>query len=345
MIIYLFKFSLSLFLFYAFYKMVLENDKSFHFNRFLLVSGILISTVVPKITLGSSVVLKSYFLQIPPYIPTNYNFWENLLLIVYSVGIAFYGIRLILDLLTFFKKIKQNQKINIGDSHAILVNEKVEPHAFLNYIFINKEDFNFLPRELLDHELAHVRQLHTFDLFMMEIAKVIFWFNPLINSYKNAIQLNHEFLADQYVIKQHKDHSQYQNLLLSHLEKRAENSLSSHFNYSFIQKRLLMMRNQSSSQNPLRKLLIIPFLGLILISCTDNKGVSGKEMLEYWRYTANLEEILVTGKMNDKDLKEGIVIPIENKSQYNRVMDIYTRMNHTQKKSVYKIPSFMEPIK
>ena len=226
-----------------------------------------------------------------------------------------------------------------------MVKEQVEPHAFLNYIFINKEDYKTLPRELLDHELAHVRQLHTFDLFIMEIAKVIFWFNPLIHFYKNAIRLNHELLADRYVIKRHKDHSQYQSLLLSHLEKRAENPLSSHFNYLFIQKRLLMMKNQSSSHNPFRKLLIIPFLALILISCSDNKGVSGKEMLEYWRYTANLEEILVTGKMNDKDLKEGIVIPIENKSQYKRAMDIYTRMNHIQKKSVYKIPSYMEPIK
>lgn len=67
-------------------------------------------------------------------------------------------------------------------------------------------------------------------------------------------------------------------------------------------------------------------------------------MLKYWRYTANMEEILLTGGMNENDLKDGIILPIENRKQYDELQDIYSRMNSSQKKSVYELPAYLEPI-
>jgi hypothetical protein len=345
MIFYLLRFSLSLALFYFFYKILLEKENSFQFNRIILLGGILVSTLIPTISLEYSSSFKSVFVYIPAYIPTTYDFWENVVLCIYGIVAIFLGIRLLLDIFSFIHKINQNKSITIGSSQIILVAEDIEPHAFLKYIFINEKSYESLPKEMLDHEIAHVSQLHTYDIFVMEILKVIFWFNPIIKFYKKAIQQNHEFLADQYVLKTYKDQIQYQKLLLSYLEKQSINSLSSHFNFSFIQKRLKMMETQSPTSFTFKKLMIIPLMVMIMVCCTDNKGVSGKEMLEYWRYTASLEEILTTGELNKYDLENGIILPIENKEQFNRIMNIYKRMNHNQKKSVYKLPSYMEPVK
>ncbi len=91
-------------------------------------------------------------------------------------------------------------------------------------------------------------------------------------------------------------------------------------------------------------MLVIPLFVFIIWACSDNSGVTGKEMLMYWRYTASMEEILRTGGMNEKDLNEGILLPIENRKQYDELQDIYSRMNNTQKKSVYELPPYLEPI-
>ncbi|MEQ8808622.1 MAG: hypothetical protein RIE59_06095, partial [Imperialibacter sp.] len=83
---------------------------------------------------------------------------------------------------------------------------------------------------------------------------------------------------------------------------------------------------------------------VILISCSDNPGVSGKEMLYYWRYTAGMQEVLETGEMSEKDLKEGILLPIETKGQYDKLMSIYKNMSNGQRGSVYKLPAYLEPL-
>jgi beta-lactamase regulating signal transducer with metallopeptidase domain len=66
------------------------------------------------------------------------------------------------------------------------------------------------------------------------------WFNLIFIFYKRAIQLNHEFLADEKVVKSHNDVPFYQNLLIS---KANANSTyySSNLNYSVTKKRLIMM--------------------------------------------------------------------------------------------------------
>jgi hypothetical protein len=95
----------------------------------------------------------------------------------------------------------------------------------------------------------------------------------------------------------------------------------------------------------LKKLLVIPVIIAVFIACSAKGGATGKEMLEYWRSTANIEEILRTGTMNEEDLKAGIIVPIETKGQYERLLSIYKKMNGHQKKSVYELPPYLEPIK
>ncbi len=105
-----------------------------------------------------------------------------------------------------------------------------------------------------------------------------------------------------------------------------------------------MMYRKKTKIQPFKQLLVLPMFAFILWACSDTTGVSGKEMLRYWRYTANMEEVLQTGTMNENDLKEGIIKPIENKEQYDELKGIYNRMNQKQKESVYALPAYLEPI-
>ncbi len=161
--------------------------------------------------------------------------------------------------------------------------------------------------------------------------------------YKRAMQLNHEFLADNSVVHSHDNVKYYQGLLLDYLDA-ATVPLSCGFNFAITKKRLIMMKKQKTKIHRLKQALVIPLFILVLVACSDNPGVSGEEMLKYWRSTANMEEVLRTGTMNEDDVKKGIIVPIETKAQYDSLMDIYNRMNKAQKKSVYKLPAYLEPV-
>lgn len=173
--------------------------------------------------------------------------------------------------------------------------------------------------------------------------KNFIWVNPMLIIYKRAMQLNHEFLADNSVVHSHNNIKYYQGLLIDYLDA-SKTPLSCGFNFSVTKKRLKMMRKQKEKIHSIKQSMVIPLFILILIACSDNPGVSGEEMLNYWRSTANMEEVLRTGTMDDEDLKKSIIVPIETKARYDSLMDIYNRMNKAQKKSVYKLPAYLEPI-
>ena len=102
-----------------------------------------------------------------------------------------------------------------------------------------------------------------------------------------------------------------------------------------------MMTKTKSKMATIKQWLVLPLFVFLFWACSDNGGVTGKEMLQYWRFTANMEEVLQTGGMNEKDRQEGILQPIETKAQYDKLVDIYNRMNHSQKNSVYKLPPYL----
>ena len=100
---------------------------------------------------------------------------------------------------------------------------------------------------MLTHELAHANQWHSLDIIFIEALQIIFWFNPFLIPYKKAIQLNHEFLADEQVLKSHIRVRDYQELLL---DKATLNKvyLTSNLNFSVTKKRLIMMTKNTSKK-------------------------------------------------------------------------------------------------
>jgi beta-lactamase regulating signal transducer with metallopeptidase domain len=274
MIIYLLKSASCLALLLLFYHTVLEKEKMHNFNRFYLLGSILFSFLAPLAAIKTyikQVIIKSneIFLQ-TDYTTTSEIIIKDTTLNYWQIFIGFYLaisalciFRFGFNLHKIIQKIKRNEKVYLNNATLVLVEDKVLPHTFWSYIFINKVAFenDKIEEELYTHELTHVNQKHTLDVLIIELLQTVFWINPLFIFLKKAVQLNHEFLADENVINQHKNTFQYQHLLLNKAAWNNEYYLASNLNYSLTKKRLKMMTTQSSRNSVLlKKLLVIPLL-------------------------------------------------------------------------------------
>ncbi len=184
--------------------------------------------------------------------------------------LGIYGIAVLILLLRFAKNslhishlVTKNTIVNYQDTKLVLIDEEVTPHSFLNYVFINKDAYQSggVEPEIICHEQAHVRQLHSLDVIFVELLQVVCWFNPFIPFYRKAIQLNHEFLADEAVIESYQDTPAYQYLLLAKASQCGSLYLTSQFNYLITKKRLIMMTKQTSAKMGLyKKAAMLPLL-------------------------------------------------------------------------------------
>ena len=281
---YLLKTILCSGIFYGFYFLFLEREKMHHFNRFYLLATLILSFSIPLITIEKQT-------EILPIIQDNILIYKPLPQNIISPNTVIpqeeidflpiilwscYGLITLILLVRFGKnlgiirqKIRRNTPIIFKNSTLILLEEKLIPHSFLQYIFLNKTDYENgeIEHEILQHEYAHVRQKHSFDVILIEIIHCIAWFNPILILYRKAIQLNHEFLADEAVIETFENPVSYQYLLINKASEASRLLLTSQFNYLITKKRLIMMTKTTSPQRAfLIKLLFVPlFVGTVLM--------------------------------------------------------------------------------
>ena len=201
---------------------------------------------------------------------------QTVLLGIYAIVSLVLVIRLFGGVLNLIRKPNNKEIILFNKARLVLMDEKVVPHSFLNYVFLNAGDYKSgkITKEILEHELAHVAQRHSWDVLFIEFLKALFWFNPLLYLFKRSIQLNHEFLADDFALQSAPDVESYQKLLLSVSGKTGGKEISSNLNYGLFKKRLGMMGKRPSRwKSGLRTFLIVPLtLSVALMFCTEYKN-------------------------------------------------------------------------
>ena len=79
-----------------------------------------------------------------------------------------------------------------------MTKEPGAPFSFLRAIFwhdgLDAESVE--GRQILRHELVHVRQRHTLDLLLLRLLLIVFWFNPVLYGVYRELRTIHEFEAD-----------------------------------------------------------------------------------------------------------------------------------------------------
>ncbi|MBE98405.1 M56 family metallopeptidase [Flavobacterium coralii] len=279
---YIIKSAISLLVLLVLYHLALEREKMHRFNRFYLLFALAFSLVLPFITIpvyveaevapvsfqntGTTAVIVS------PQEQPEESMLPFLITSTYLATILIFFIRFAVNINSFLKKIRQNTKVPFGKATLVLLNERVLPHTFLNYIFISREEYEdgLIEEELYTHELTHVRQRHTLDILFIELLKTIFWFNPLFYLYGRSIRLNHEFLADEQVVHATSNAASYQNLLLQKASG-ATLALASNLNFSITKKRLQMMtKTTNKTKACVLKAGLAPVVALMLgLMCTE----------------------------------------------------------------------------
>jgi beta-lactamase regulating signal transducer with metallopeptidase domain len=259
-----------------------------HFKRFYLLFSLIFAYTIPLVTITyeTDTVISKENIQQPVHHQilsdnvqikaTSSDYFSTIVWIVYGIGVLIFAVRFIKNIYHLIKKVRRNENLKEPSHINVLLTNSIIPHTFLHYIFVPKKEFEkkAIPKEVLLHEKTHVQQRHTLDILFVEIFQVIFWFNPIWFWVKKAIKLNHEFLADQKVLKQQFSIHQYMDLLVNYPNSSHQAVLASPVNYSLTKKRIVMMSQQfSKTKATTRLLLFLPILlGCILLF--NNKMVA-----------------------------------------------------------------------
>ncbi|WP_341217147.1 M56 family metallopeptidase, partial [uncultured Wocania sp.] len=362
MLLFILKSSACLAVFMVFYKIYLEKESFHHFKRFYLLGALLISIGIPFITFTEYIEVESIqdiiavqpleFSTTEPLIVDDVSTWQDniptILWIIYVIGVLLFSIRFILNLITIFSRIKNNPKHQYHEFTNVLLNGLVSPHTFFNYIFLNKTKYehNLIPNEVLLHEQTHAKQKHALDILFLEVLQIVFWFNPLLYFIKKDIKLNHEFLADQAVLKHGVDTKNYQSILLafsspdSYWDART-NQLANAINYSLIKKRFTVMKTKTSKKAYwLKGLLILPILAILIYGFSE-KEIVEKEIASFEALTVQETKKGATETMM-KEYKEFIKEFEKTNTiwapKLNRAIAIYYIMTEAQRATVKKYP-------
>jgi len=282
-IIYLVKVSVCLIFLYGIYVFALNKETYFRFNRFYLLSAIIISFVIPLISIPlsgrNSETGFSYMLQSVQVIPEKIFVTGNAtsviyyIIIIYLAGFTFFSVRFLLRIISLFI-IRHNCRIEKQDGlYIALCKNKMASFSFLNTIFIDESTIkDELSGNVVLHETIHIRQLHSIDILFSEIACIITWFNPASWLIKSALKETHEYLADYGVSKLTNNSSEYFRLLTKNIIG-IQPALANNFNKSLTLKRLNMMKKRRSGRLSLLKALpVLPVAGLLFMafSCSNS---------------------------------------------------------------------------
>ncbi|MGB2273963.1 MAG: M56 family metallopeptidase, partial [Flavicella sp.] len=268
---------------------------------------------------------------------------------IYWIGLVFFGGRFWKNLISIISEIRKNSKVEKQYYQYVLLYRKVIPHTFLKYIFLNKSDFecNSIPKEVLLHEQAHADQRHSIDIICIEILQVIFWFNPLIYLIKKSIKLNHEFLADEAVLSEGVETSQYQKMLLTFSTKTTTPIFTNSINYSIIKKRFTLMKaKKSKNKTWFKGLLVLPLVAILTFS------FSTKETIKFQDETSleiDVQEGATRAQIKEYNKLAKHYNATNPTSMFIKILDVkrltylYGLMTERQIKKVEAFPNFPPP--
>jgi Zn-dependent protease with chaperone function len=274
--IYLLKSSSIIALVFLVYHFLLRKETFFTFHRWYLLIGLAVSIVLPLYSIQKIVYVEPTATNWEPAIEVTKNVitevqitTESFEIDWFNMGFALYGIvaiilflKIIYDVFSLFT-ILRNRKIDHHESFLYVdIEDDITPFSFFKYIVFNSKLYAQNELEsIIAHEKIHSSQGHSYDVLIVKLFMVVFWFNPFIYLYKKAILQNLEYIADQNAIKIINDKKSYQMTLLKVVSNQNCLSITNNFNQSLIKKRIVMLnKNQSHRNNVWKFTMVIPAL-------------------------------------------------------------------------------------
>jgi len=167
-----------------------------------------------------------------------------------------------------------------GFQMIILPNTDVA-FSFFNTIFLGADLSDSQRKNIILHEIIHIKERHSLDMLFFEVLRIVCWFNPLVYIYQNKMMLLQEYTADAKAVSQNDKKTYYQSLL-SHVFKTENISfINTFFNHSLIKKRIIMLQKTKSRKiAQIKYAFILPLIlsMLVYVSCSDDNVSVEKEV-------------------------------------------------------------------
>ena len=279
-LLYIVRSGLYLGLFYAFYILVMRRTTFFRFNRAALLTGSLSCVLLPLLRVRTAPVM---MVAAGPLTMTDVSVqadgtaaaavsWPSAVLALYLTGAAIVIGHTLFSALALRRKVSGGRRQRIDGIRTVILEEDIPSFTFGKTVFIGRKDLSENPA-IFRHETMHVKCRHYLDLFFFRAIQLVWWWNPLVWMARTELGLLHEYEADEGVINQGIDATQYQLLLVRKAVGEQRFSLASGFQHAKLKNRITMMlKSNSSSWMRWSYLAIIPILALFMFACNPARN-------------------------------------------------------------------------
>ena len=209
-IIYLLKSAGLLVFFVTMYALLMQGETFHKLNRFLLIAIVMLSIIVPTINIVIETPLcKLYTLErnkeeaiattefdilffngIEDATETDAPTKSTITLyeciaIVYLLGVLFFTIRLIIMYMRLINIIRKGEKADASpytneNIDLRIAHKEIKPFSWFNFVMVDKSDMQNGLKEIITHEAAHSRALHSIDIILLDTIILLQWFNPMV---------------------------------------------------------------------------------------------------------------------------------------------------------------------
>jgi type II secretory pathway pseudopilin PulG len=261
-------------IFFGYYTLFLKNTIYHAYNRFYLLASMALSLVIPFFKLSMFSITEEqaagakqlliYLTQLPASpVPEAYIDWEIIVIAVISSLFVCY---LVYSVVRIFRLKAMNSKTQMGEFTFIETDLDEAPFSFFSNLFWKKsisiEDE--CGRKILQHELSHIREKHSWDRLFSQLICSVFWMNPFNWIIQKELQNIHEFIADRDAVGTGEVDAFAKMLLQTYYGNHFLNPSHS-FYYSSIKRRIIMLTTSNVPKYAyLRKVAVLPMLAFIL---------------------------------------------------------------------------------
>lgn len=293
--IYSVKVAVCLALFYLFHKLLMSRDTFHTFNRFAILSMMLLSLVLPLVHLSldseaginrGTVALEGLVAQTVVADGGN-GVGEGLtltqvLLAAYVLGVVLFVGKALLSVGSLLRLIRRARCVEVHNGIRIYTMQgDISPFSWFRYIIMSEKDWQENRREIVLHEMAHIRRCHSMDVAVCNMMIVFLWYNPATWLLKRELQTLHEYEADEAVLSAGVDATHYQMLLIRKAVGERLFSMANNLNHNSLKKRITMMKIKRT--NPVQKAkiaFVLPLAAMTVAAFASQKVENLSEKVE-----------------------------------------------------------------
>lgn len=293
--IYSVKVAVCLALFYLFHKLLMSRDTFHTFNRFAILSMMLLSLVLPLVHLSldsetginqGTVALEGLVAQ--TVVDDGGNgvgegmTLTQVLLATYVLGVVLFVGKALLSVGSLLRLIRRARCVEVRNGIRIYTMQgDISPFSWFRYIIMSEKDWQENRREIVLHEMAHIRRCHSMDVAVCNMMIVFQWYNPAAWLLKRELQTLHEYEADEAVLSAGVDATHYQMLLIRKAVGERLFSMANNLNHNSLKKRITMMKIKRT--NPVQKAkiaFVLPLAAMTVAAFASQKVENLSEKVE-----------------------------------------------------------------